>query len=57
MAILDGGADTEILRVWGTIAELSDQLNQHRSFTASLHGQIDALKVGLVHIHSARWGN
>jgi hypothetical protein len=44
-----GGAgsqqDEPLVRIWGTIAELSEQLSGHRAAAAELQAQISMLKV------------
>ncbi|KDQ62562.1 hypothetical protein JAAARDRAFT_54489 [Jaapia argillacea MUCL 33604] len=49
MAILGGGPDQEILRVWGLISELSEQLTQNRSLSAALHAQLGKVKTQAIH--------
>lgn len=39
--------DSDLIRLWGLVAELSDQLNSNRSITAALQTQADILKVFL----------
>ncbi|KDQ16348.1 hypothetical protein BOTBODRAFT_260852 [Botryobasidium botryosum FD-172 SS1] len=41
--------DSDLIRLWGLIAELSDQLNSNRSIAASLQQQADALKGQAIH--------
>jgi hypothetical protein len=45
MTVLNGSGDDGMMRIWATIAELSEQLTQHRAFTAGLQAQIGVLKV------------
>jgi hypothetical protein len=45
MTVLNGNGDDPVARIWATVAELSDQLSQHRSFAAGLQAQIGVLKV------------
>jgi len=41
--------DSDLIRLWGLIAELSDQLNSNRSIAANLQQQADALKGQAIH--------
>lgn len=43
--ILHADVETELLRVWTLISELSDQLQENRDVTTDLRGQAEALKV------------
>ncbi|EIN12550.1 hypothetical protein PUNSTDRAFT_97325 [Punctularia strigosozonata HHB-11173 SS5] len=56
MAIIDGGAatgggggDQELLRLWGLVAELSEQLSLHRQAASALHAQVGDLKTQAIH--------
>jgi len=44
MTILDN-SEQDLLQLWSLIAELSDQLNQNRSLSVSLHAQAGSIKV------------
>jgi len=41
--------DAEMLRLWGLVAELSEQLNQTRGFIASLRNQASEIKAQALH--------
>lgn len=43
--IVHADVESELLRVWTLISELSDQLQENRVATADLRSQADALKV------------
>lgn len=43
--IVHAEVETELLRVWTLISELSDQLQENREVTADLRAQAEALKV------------
>lgn len=43
--IVQAEMETELLRVWTLISELSDQLQENRDVTADLRAQAEALKV------------
>lgn len=43
--IVQADVETELLRVWNLISELSDQLQENRDVTADLRAQAEALKV------------
>jgi hypothetical protein len=43
--IVHADVETELLRVWNLISELSDQLQENRDVTADLRAQAEALKV------------
>jgi hypothetical protein len=45
MAVLNGAGDDALLRIWSAVAELSEQLTQHRTAAAELQAQIGVLKV------------
>jgi hypothetical protein len=45
MAVLNGAADDALLRIWSTVAELSEQLSAHRSAAAELQARIGVLRV------------
>jgi hypothetical protein len=47
MAVMETNYDQEMMQLWSVIADLSDQLNQHRSLAASLHAQAGGIKVSL----------
>jgi hypothetical protein len=49
MAVLNGAADDALLRIWSTVAELSEQLSQHRTAAAELQARIGVLKVRYIH--------
>jgi len=48
MTILDN-SEQDLLQLWSLIAELSDQLNQNRSLSVSLHAQAGSIKNQAVH--------
>jgi hypothetical protein len=48
MTILEG-AEQEMMRLWGLVAELSEQLSQNRSLSVSLYGQVGNVKVRIYH--------
>jgi hypothetical protein len=51
MAVLNGAADDALLRIWSTVAELSEQLSAHRSAAAELQARIGVLRVcGMFHL-------
>jgi hypothetical protein len=37
--------DNDLVRLWGLVAELSDQINNNRAVTAALQAQAGVLKV------------
>jgi hypothetical protein len=45
MTILDNNADQDIMRLWGIIGELSEELNRNRALSVTLYGQVGNLKV------------
>lgn len=45
MALLSEEMDSDLLRLWGLVAELSEQLNANRSMTAALQAQAAQAKV------------
>lgn len=47
MAIMDANYDQEMLRLWGIISDLSEQLNQHRATASALRNQAEGIKVSL----------
>ena len=47
MAIMDANYDQEMMRLWGIISDLSDQLNEHRATASMLRNQAEGIKVGL----------
>lgn len=47
MAIMDANYDQEMMRLWGIISDLSDQLNQHRATASALRNQAEGIKVNL----------
>ena len=42
---MDGSGDQEILRLWGIIGELSEELSRNRALSVSLYGQVGNVKV------------
>jgi len=46
---MDPTYEQELPRLWSIIADLSEQLNQHRTQTASLHAQAGGIKSQAVH--------
>lgn len=49
MAIMDANYDQEMMRLWGIISDLSDQLNQHRATASALRNQAEGIKASLRH--------
>ena len=49
MAIMDANYDQEMMRLWGIISDLSDQLNEHRATASMLRNQAEGIKVSLRH--------
>ena len=47
MAIMDANYDQEMMRLWGIISDLSDQLNEHRATASALRNQAEGIKVSL----------
>ena len=47
MAIMDANYDQEMMRLWGIISDLSEQLNQHRATASALRNQAEGIKVSL----------
>lgn len=47
MALLSEEMDSDLLRLWGLVAELSEQLNANRAMTAALQSQASQAKVCL----------
>ena len=45
MAIMDGGAEHDMSRLWGLLTELSDQLSKTKALANNLHTQSMNLKV------------
>jgi len=45
MAIMDANYDQEMIRLWGIISDLSEQLNQHRATASALRNQAEGIKV------------
>jgi hypothetical protein len=45
MAIMDANYDQEIVRLWGIISDLSEQLSQHRATAGALGNQAEGVKV------------
>lgn len=45
--IIQGEVEQELLRVWTLISDLSEQLEENRSVTASLREQAATLKVSV----------
>jgi len=45
MAIMDANYDQEMMRLWGIISDLSEQLNQHRATASALRNQAEGIKV------------
>lgn len=45
MALLSEEMDSDLLRLWGLVAELSEQLNANRAMTAALQSQAAQAKV------------
>lgn len=50
MALLSEEMDSDLLRLWGLVAELSEQLNNNRSITAALQAQAGQVKVNTTRI-------
>jgi outer membrane murein-binding lipoprotein Lpp len=48
MALLSEEMDSDLLRLWGLVAELSEQLNANRVMTAALQSQAAQAKVRLL---------
>ncbi|EPQ51015.1 hypothetical protein GLOTRDRAFT_112528 [Gloeophyllum trabeum ATCC 11539] len=48
MAVMDSNGDQEMLRLWGLISELSDQLAQNRDTAMQLHAQLGNVKTQAV---------
>ena len=48
MALLSEEMDSDLLRLWGLVAELSEQLNANRAMTAALQSQASQAKVCLL---------
>ena len=46
MAIMDPAGDPDMVRVWGLLNEVSEQLSQNRSSAVNLHALADGTKVG-----------
>ena len=53
MAVFD--ASEQIGQLWALIQELSEQLNQNRSVSVSLHAQAGNIKVSLIHPPCQSW--
>jgi len=49
MAIMDVNYDQEMMRLWGIISELSEQLNQHRATASALRNQAEVIKSQAIH--------
>ena len=49
MAIMDANYDQEMMRLWGIISDLSEQLNQHRATASALRNQAEGIKVSFRH--------
>jgi len=49
MAIMDVNYDQEMMRLWGIISELSEQLNQHRATASALRSQAECIKSQAIH--------
>lgn len=47
MAIMEN-YDQEMMRLWGIISDLSEQLNQHRATASALRNQAEGIKVSLL---------
>jgi len=47
MAIMDANYDQEMMRLWGIISDLSDQLNEHRATASMLRNQGEGIKASL----------
>jgi len=47
MAIMDANYDQEMMRLWGIISDLSDQLNEHRATASALRNRAEGIKVSL----------
>ena len=47
MAIMDANYDQEMMRLWGIISDLSDQLNEHRATASMLRNQAEGIRVSL----------
>jgi len=49
MAIMDANYDQEMIRLWGIISDLSEQLNQHRATASALRNQAEGIKSHAIH--------
>jgi len=49
MALLSEEMDSDLLRLWGLVAELSEQLNANRAMTAALQSQASQAKGQVIH--------
>jgi len=49
MAIMDANYDQEMMRLWGVISDLSEQLNQHRATASLLRNQAEGIKSQAIH--------
>jgi len=49
MAIMDANYDQEMMRLWGIISDLSEQLNQHRATASALRNQAEGIKSQAIH--------
>jgi hypothetical protein len=45
MAIMDSNGDSDILRVWEVLSEVSEQLAQNRNTSIGLHSLVGGVKV------------
>lgn len=45
MALLSDDFDSDLIRLWGLVAELSEQLNANRAITSALQAQAAQAKV------------
>lgn len=52
MISYDQSYDGEFMRLWTVVSELSEHVNQTRSFIASLVGHAAEIKVGIIHLVS-----
>jgi len=49
MAIMDANYDQDMIRLWGIISDLSEQLNQHRATASALRNQAEGIKSQAIH--------
>jgi len=46
---MDANYDQEMMRLWGIISDLSDQLNEHRATASMLRNQAEGIKNQAIH--------